>query len=95
MSDSITPKKCTLLRTDGTHVEVTCTRGLQDFQSHVGGPIELVPIIDDAGKPYETVLMLVNEEGLYSQLEYNPVATQLAKKVIVGNVVIVAKEYMN
>ena len=95
MSDSITPKKCTLLRTDGTHYEVSCKEGLHDFQRHVGGPIEPVTLIDDAGNPYKNIIMLVNEEGLLQNLSWNPVASRLSNKVIVGNVLIIPKEYLN
>ena len=95
MSDSIIPKKCTLLRTDGTHYEVSCSKGLKDFQHHVDGPIEPVTLLDDAGNPYKNIIMLVNEEGFLRNLSWNPIASRLSNKVIVGDVLIIPKEYLN
>ena len=95
MSDSIHPKKCTLIRTDGTHHEVSCKEGLSDFQRHVGGNIEPVAIMDDSGNPYKSVLLLVNEDGQSENLEWNVIASRLAKQIIVGNVLVIPKEYLN
>lgn len=58
---------------------------LQECQSYVGGPIELVNISEDK-------YMVVNEEGaLHSDLVVNLIASAIAQDIIVGDVMIIKK----
>lgn len=65
--------------------QVTCLETsppLEDLQKSVGGLIEAVYL--DDGR-----CMWVNEEGLLKRLAFNAVASEIARRPIVGNVVIV------
>lgn len=55
---------------------------LQELQKVVGGYIEAVPTHDGR-------VMYVNEEGLMRQLAFNPEASEMASRRIVGNVAVI------
>lgn len=75
----------TVIKTDGTRSDLP-NINLGVLQEAVGGLIEAVYL--SAGR-----LMYVNEEGLIIGLEYNPTASAIARRPIVGDVVILsAKE---
>lgn len=57
--------------------------GLNEAQAYVGGYIEEVRGIGNGG------IMIVNEEGRLENLPLNAVASEIARKQIVGDVLIV------
>ena len=63
---------------------------LEQLQTAVGGYIEPVhsPIADAADK-----VLLADEEGLLKQLQPNIAASTIAARPIVGNLVVIPKEY--
>lgn len=60
---------------------------LEELQRAVGGYIEFVPIpaMDD-------IVLVVDEEGLLKEKPYNKIASEIAGRVIVGDVVITLRE---
>ena len=70
-----------ILHTDGTRTEMDGKPSLEELQAAVGGYIEHVRITGRTG-------MYVNEEGLLMGLRTNPIATLMANKMIVGDVVV-------
>lgn len=60
---------------------------LEELQRAVGGYIEFVPIpaMDD-------IVLVVDEEGLFKEKPYNKIASEIAGRVIVGDVVITLRE---
>lgn len=72
----------TVLRADGTRAEIPYPEKLAGWQKLVGGYIEVVLI--EPGK-----CAIVNEEGLLRGLPYNVQASALARRDLVGDVVIV------
>jgi hypothetical protein len=73
-------KMATHLKTNGNRVDLGKDPDLKTCQEVVGGYIEGVAI--NGGYMY------VNEEGLFKSLEPNPVASMLARRPIVGDVVL-------
>ena len=70
---------------------------LAELQGFVGGNAEVVKglqpmsISDELGRPVADIkrqVMVVNEEGLLRELPYNPMATVLAGRTILGDVLI-------
>ena len=59
---------------------------LEELQKFVGGPIEIVYLPE--------AQMIVNEEGLLRRLEQNNMASRIAGKMIVGNVMILSGSAM-
>ncbi len=72
----------TIIRTDGQQEEITGKPTLEQLQKAVGGLIEAVHIVGSKK------VMIVNEEGLLKNLPLNPIASQMVRKPIVGDVVI-------
>ena len=84
----------------------TFTKQLEGLQQVVGGYIELVPIDAEAGplQCFDGMVLVVNEEGLLQDLEFNPVATMIVNEgklpalteglgtTIVGSAVLLPKE---
>jgi len=94
MSDS-NPRTCTKLSAEGTTSQVVC-ENLKDFQHHVGGPIEIVSLFSSNGHRYQNTVMLVNEEGMLKGTTLiNALASVLANQIIVGDVLIVPKSFLN
>lgn len=58
---------------------------LKNLQQAVGGPIELVHLAQGA-------IMIVNEEGLLHDLQVNRLASIMAGKQIVGDIVLLTEE---
>lgn len=88
----------TLIKTNGTTQEVSPKSGqcftLEELQGFVGGYIEIVPI-----RTSDNRLMVVNEEGLLSDLPSNRKATHELLRAcptqynpIVGDVLLVTDE---
>lgn len=77
-----------IIRTDGTEISIEPKNGkdfkLNELQPIVGGYIEIVHIEGDN-------LMVVNEEGKLERLPLNVKATELARQVIVGDVLVCNK----
>jgi hypothetical protein len=69
------------------------TDGLRQYQSLVDGYIEIVqlPHMKMDGRTRTRLVMVVNEEGLLQSLPFNPRASQLARRPIVGNAFIVGE----
>jgi hypothetical protein len=67
--------------------------GLRQYQSLVNGYIEIVqlPHMKMDGRTRTRLVMVVNEEGLLQNLPFNPRASQLARRPIVGNAFIVGE----
>jgi hypothetical protein len=59
---------------------------LTTLQNAVGGYIETVPVKGD-----DSLILLVNEEGRRLNLPYNPQASELAQRHIVGNALLLPK----
>jgi len=59
---------------------------LTTLQNAVGGYIETVAVRGD-----DSLILLVNEEGRRLNLPYNPQASELAQRHIVGNAVLLPK----
>ena len=77
-----------LILVDGEQKEVTPvgdTFSLQELQQYVKGLIEIVPI--DAKR-----MAVVNEEGLLMQLPMNPVASQVAGRLLLGPVLVLSSD---
>ena len=77
-----------LILVDGEQKEVTPvgdTFSLQELQQYVKGLIEIVPI--DAER-----MAIVNEEGLLMQLPMNPVASQVAGRLLLGPVLVLSSD---
>lgn len=55
---------------------------LEEIQAYVGGLVEYVPT-DRQG-----IVLIVNEEGLIHGLPLNPIASNMVRRKIVGNVLI-------
>lgn len=62
--------------------------GLKELQGYVDGYIELVYLPDEK-------IMVVNEEGLIHGLPQNRKASILARRPIVGNVVIISSDQIS
>lgn len=60
---------------------------LEDFQSIVGGYIEVYPIRTDL--PLEDILIILNEEGKLMDLEPNMI---VGNELIVGNMIFVSED---
>ncbi len=77
------------IRTNGDVLTIT-PKGdrltLEEMQEYVGGYVEPVPIPDSLG-----AVMLADEDGTLKGLEYNPKATGLAGRLIVGDVVVISE----
>jgi len=76
----------TILKADGTKVELGDKPAFAKIQEAVGGYVELV------GSPAlqrEGLALAVNEDGRLLKLEENPHASALAGQLIVGDVVVV------
>ena len=74
-----------LISVDGEQTAVKprgATFSLDELQNYLEGFIEIVPI-DDAR------MAVVNDEGLIKQMPMNPVASQVAGRLLVGPVLIV------
>jgi hypothetical protein len=76
---------CILIKSDGTMVDYHQPIGLTAKQEAVGGYIEMV--IADNGD-----VLYVNEEGLLMDLPYNPRASAIANRHIVGDVLYYDRE---
>ena len=72
-----------IIMVDGSRAD--CERSLEAYQKAVGGYIEAVTLRNEG-------LMYVNEEGLLQKLPINYVASTLAEKPIVGNVVMLTEK---
>jgi len=59
------------------------------LQAAVGGYIETVPVPED-----ESLILLVNEDGLSLHLPPNSQASALARRAIVGDVVLIPRELL-
>ena len=70
----------TLLKSDGSESEYTAIT-LSGMQKAVGGYIELVHL--PKGK-----MLVVNEDGLNLKLPYNPRASQLSQRHLVGDILL-------
>lgn len=73
-----------IIRANGTRAIMLATPTLEACQRVVGGYVEMVTL--DNGKRQ----MLVNEEGLLQSLPVNRIASAIAGKHIVGDVVILS-----
>lgn len=75
----------TLIKPDGTIHEVQPMNKqdfqLREIQQNVEGYFEIIHLPEDK-------LMLVNEEGLLKQLQYNLIASMIAGQDIVGNALV-------
>lgn len=84
-----------VVNTDGTFVKVDTDLSLDFLQDVVGGWVQVVGLPRESSET-ETVSMWMNEEGKFSGLERNNLATYLWGRsygltdVIVGNVVLTA-----
>ena len=75
-----------LIYANGEQTAVSPSNGtfsLNELQTYVEGFIEIVPI-DDAR------MAIVNDEGLLKKMPMNPVASQVAGRLLVGPVLIVS-----
>ncbi len=70
----------TLLKSDGSELEWTDIT-LSGMQKAVGGYIELVYL--PQGK-----MLVVNEDGLSLKLPYNPKASQISQRNLVGDILL-------
>jgi hypothetical protein len=73
----------TVIGTDASEREIDPS-DLDTLQEAVGGYIEMVKLGDGR-------IMYVNEDGLTKRLPPNPAASLLARRNIVGNVVVLTK----
>jgi len=84
-----------VVNTDGTFEKVETNLSLDFLQGVVGGWVQVVGLPRESSET-ETVSMWVNEEGKFSDLERNNLATYLWARsygltdVIMGNVVLTA-----
>ncbi|MBQ6577195.1 MAG: DUF3846 domain-containing protein [Bacteroidales bacterium] len=76
-----------IIKSDGTAEYMDTPTDLKDLQEAVGGFIERVSIPALPG-----MVMIVNEEGVICRLPLNPVASEIAGRLIVGDVVLMEKE---
>ena len=77
-----------LISVDGEQKEVTPvgdTFSLQELQQYVEGLIEIVPIDPER-------MAVVNEEGLFMRLPMNPVASQVAGRLLLGPVLVLSSD---
>jgi len=74
-----------IVKVDGEEIAIQPDNGveflLEEMQSIVGGYIEVLYLSDGR-------LMVVNEEGLLRKLPFNPIATTMASRIIVGDVLV-------
>ena len=64
---------------------------LEELQRAVGGYIEAIQVRDPNGA---WLIMIVNEDGRSLGLPYNPLASQMAQREIVGDVVLCKRPEM-
>ena len=70
-----------LIKTDGKIVRDVDISSLKKIQNHVGGYIEYCPV--DAHS-----FMYVDEEGLLKDRDINPKASDIAGRIVVGDVLL-------
>lgn len=79
-----------IITPDGTMTETAPKDGvlyhLEELQAVVGGLIELVRL--PGAKPGDLDMLVVNEEGLLLELPFNPIASLLARRRLVGTVLL-------
>jgi hypothetical protein len=82
--------KVRVIRTDGTREELEDRPPtLEEMQEVVGGYIEVVASAQDPDE-----ILIVNEEGRLKDLPVNELASLVAQRVIVGDVVVLPNEYL-
>lgn len=84
--------KPTVIKSDGTEHPFTFTGAapsLEELQRAVGGYIEVISIPTN-----HNAVMIVNEEGLLERQPRNATASLLAQRPIVGNVIVMARRYI-
>ena len=70
-----------LIKTNGEIVRDVDISSLQKKQDLVGGYIEYCPV-------YKHSFMYVDEEGLLKNKDVNPKASDIAGRIVVGNVIL-------
>ena len=82
-----------VIRVDGTEYELEDT-SLKGMQEAVGGYIEMVqPLVSEwNGMPLDGHVLIANEEGLLKDLPYNQLATLMARRHIVGDVILASRK---
>jgi hypothetical protein len=90
--NTATSTNALVMHPDGRTTNITPANGthytLEELQTLVGGYIELVPM------PHNRYAV-VNEEGQYLNLDFNPRASELLRCAILGPCVIVPRSTMN
>lgn len=83
-----------LIRTNGIVEEVAPKNGnkfeLKELQDYVGGYIEVVQIPED-----NSLIAIVNEEGLLKRLPYNSAANLMFGLELVGDIIICPRTMLN
>lgn len=74
-----------LIKSNGDMEKNISLQTLTDRQSAVGGYIEYVYLRDGGA-------LIVNEEGRVHGLPHNSLASDLAQKIIVGNVILLSQK---
>tara|TARA_Y100000401_G_C8141367_1_gene135041 strand:- start:6 stop:254 length:249 start_codon:yes stop_codon:yes gene_type:complete len=70
-----------LIKTNGEIIKDVDISSLDKIQNHVGGYIEYCPVDKHS-------FMYVDEEGLLSHRDINPKASDIAGRIIVGDVLL-------
>lgn len=82
--------KVRVIRADGTREELEDREPtLEELQEVVGGYIEIVRSYQDLDE-----VLVVNEEGRLKGLPINELASLVAKRMIVGDVVVLPESYI-